>query len=63
MAYLLAIAFALLAPAVAQASETVSYNDKLKEALPGFEMPAAWLRSHTLRFGSLVMCTALAAST
>ena len=39
MAYLLAIAFALLAPAVAQASETVSYNDKLKEALPGFEMP------------------------
>ena len=46
MAYLLAIAFALLAPAVAQASETVSYNDKLKEALPGFEMPAAWLRSH-----------------
>ena len=46
MAYLLAIAFSLLAPAVPQASETASYNNKLKEALPGFKMPAAWLRSH-----------------
>lgn len=46
MAYLLAIAFALLAPAVPQASETTSYNNKLKEALPGFEMPVEWLRSH-----------------
>ena len=46
MAYLLATAFSLLAPAVPQASETESYNNKLKEALPGFKMPAAWLRSH-----------------
>ena len=43
MAYLLAIAFSLLAPAVPQASETESYNNKLKEAVPGFKMPAAWL--------------------
>ena len=46
MAYLLAIAFALLKPSVAEASETVSYADRLKEALPGFKMPAAWLQSH-----------------
>ena len=46
MAYLLAIAFSLLAPAVPQASETASYNNKLREALPDFKVPAAWLRSH-----------------
>lgn len=46
MAYRLAIMLALVAPTVAAASATVSYNDKLKEALPDFEMPAAWQRSH-----------------
>ena len=33
---------AFVAPPVAAASATVSYNDKLKKALPDFEMPAAW---------------------
>ena len=37
---------ALVAPTVAAASATVSYNDKLKETLPDFETPAAWQRSH-----------------
>ena len=46
MAYPLAIAFAMLATAVPQASEALSYNDELKEVLPGFEIPAAWRRSH-----------------
>ena len=46
MAYRLAIMLALVAPTVAAASATVSYNDKLKEALPDFEMPAASQRSH-----------------
>ena len=46
MTYLLTIMLALVAPTTAPASDPVSYNDKLKEALPGFEMPAAWLRSH-----------------
>ena len=46
MAYLLTIMLALVAPTVATASEPVSYNDKLKEALPNFEIPATWQRSH-----------------
>ena len=46
MAYLLTIMLALVAPTVATASEPVSYNDKLKEALPNFEIPTTWQRSH-----------------
>ena len=46
MAYLLTIMLALVAPTFATASEPVSYNDKLKEALPNFEIPATWQRSH-----------------
>ena len=46
MAYLLTIMLALVAPTVATASEPVSYNDKLKAALPNFEIPTTWQRSH-----------------
>ncbi len=46
MAYLLTIMLALVAPTVATAFEKVSYKDKLKEALPNFEMPPTWQRSH-----------------
>lgn len=60
MAYRSAIMLALVAPTVAAAPATVSYNDKLKEALPDFEMPATWQISLP-RFGSLAMYTLLEA--
>ena len=47
MAYLLTIMLALVAPTTAPASEPVSYNDKLKEALP----VDIWVAAHKSQYG------------
>ena len=40
------LAITLLISKVSSATSAVNYNERLKEALPGFEMPPQWLQTH-----------------
>ena len=40
------LAITLLISKVSSATNAVNYNERLKEALPGFEMPSQWLQTH-----------------
>ena len=40
------LAITLLISKVSSATSAVNYNERLKEALPGFEMPSQWLQTH-----------------